>query len=279
MATAPKPPPPPPSKAPPPAPNSRQAAPARSFGISRGTETGRGKKIVIFGPGGVGKSTLAALLSNIGIDPLFLDIDEGTDALAVARVSPTPETFEDVRAILQGPAVNDFGGVVLDSATKAEEYSTSFVCRTVPHEKGKRIESIEDYGFGKGFTHVYEAFLLLLSDLDALTRKGKHVVLIAHECVANVPNPSGEDWIRYEPRLQSPASGKFSIRHRVKEWCDHLLFIGYDVAVEDGKGKGAGTRCIYPNERPECMAKSRTLDEPIPYHKDDAEVWRRIFNK
>ena len=29
------------------------------------------------------------------------------------------------------------------------------------------------------------------------------------------PNPAGEDWLRYEPRLQSPNSGKASIRLRV----------------------------------------------------------------
>ncbi len=103
---------------------------------------------------------------------------------------------------------------------------------------------------------------------------------IAHECTANVPNPSGEDWIRYEPRLQSPPSGKGSIRHRVKEWCDHLLFIGFDVHVDsDGKGQGAGTRTIHPVEYPTHWAKSRELAEPIPYYRNDAELWRQLFQR
>ena len=34
-----------------------------------------------------------------------------------------------------------------------------------------------------------------------------NVILICHDCTATVPNPTGEDWLRYEPRLQSPGSG------------------------------------------------------------------------
>src|SRR5690606_13160109 len=138
---------------------------------------------------------------------------------------------------------------------------------------------IEGYGFGKGLTHLYETFLQVLGDLDGMIRRNKFVICTAHECTANVPNPAGEDWIRYEPRLQSPASGKNSIRHRVKEWCDHLLFVGYDVAVEDGKGVGAGTRTIYPCELPICMAKSRDLADPIPYPKGSANLWKKLLNK
>ena len=80
-----------------------------------------------------------------------------------------------------------------------------------------------------------------------------------------------------EPRLQSPASGKASIRLRVREWADHVLFIGYDVTVKDGKGKGSGTRTIYPCELPFCMAKSRTLAEPMPFPKYDTTLWTHLF--
>jgi len=236
--------------------------------------------VVIYGPGGIGKSSLCKSLEEVGSVPLFIDIEGGTHELDIARICAT--TLEGVRDILHGPQVDEFGAVVIDTGTKLEELCSDFVIRTVPHEKGtqyKIIKSIEDYGFGKGLTHIYEAFMLVLSDLDALARRGKQACIICHECIATAQNPGGEDWLRYEPRLQSPASGKYSIRHRVKEWTDHLLFIGYDVAVKDGRGVGSGTRCIYPNERPDCWAKSRTLDEPIPYEKDDAEVWRRIFNQ
>jgi hypothetical protein len=104
------------------------------------------------------------------------------------------------------------------------------------------------------------------------------VILICHDCCTTVPNPQGEDWQRYEPRLQSPSSGKASIRLRVREWADHVFFLGYDVDVKDGKGRGSGTRTLWPVEMPHCMAKSRRLSDPIPVYPNDPAVWNALFS-
>jgi hypothetical protein len=102
--------------------------------------------------------------------------------------------------------------------------------------------------------------------------------MICHDCATTCPNPQGEDWLRYEPRLQSPNSGKASIRLRCREWADHVLFMGYDVSVKDGKGQGSGTRTIYPVELPHCMAKSRTTTTPIFVDQPKGEIWDSILN-
>jgi len=112
--------------------------------------------------------------------------------------------------------------------------------------------------------------------LDTHYKAGINVVLICHDCTTNVPNPSGDDFIRYEPRMQSPTSGKNSIRSLLKEWADHLLFIGYDVSVKDGKGEGSGTRTIYPAEMPTHLAKSRILADPIVYEQGSDELWKNL---
>lgn len=232
---------------------------------------------MLYGPGGVGKTKLASLMKDVGVKPLFIDLEQGSLHLDVSRIDQI-ETWEDMRSVLHGDICNDFDAIVIDSGTKAEELATAWVIANVKHEKGKPIHSIEDYGFGKGLVHVYETFLQLLGDLDALHRRGKHIVLICHECVSNAPNPAGDDWMRYEPRLQSPTSGKNSIRHRVKEWCSHLLYVGYDVSVDEGgKGKGHGSRTIYPTEQAAWWAKSRTLADPIPYEDGDAELWKQLI--
>jgi hypothetical protein len=247
-------------------------------GISRGVQA-TAHKIVQYGPGGIGKSKLASLLSLVGIEPLFIDLENGTKFLDVARIEP--QSLDELRAALHdSQLLAPFGAVVLDSGTKAEELATAWMLANIRHEKGTLCESIEDYGYGKGYTHLYETFMLLLGDLDAVARGGRHVVMICHDCTATVPNPASADYIRYEPRLQSPASGKFSIRNRVREWCDHMLYIGYDVAVgSDGKAKGSGTRAIYTTERPTHVSKSRTLNETIPYTDGDPAIWNRLFNK
>ncbi len=260
---------------------SAATAEVRPVSISRGVKKNVGHKIVIYGPGGVGKSELCALLSTIDIEPLFVDVEEGTLFLDVARVSPTPRSWDEVRAIYRNrELLEPFGAVVTDSFTKLEEQAVAWVLANIKHEKGHHVSSVEGYGFGKGLTHIYETFIQILGDLDAVSRMGKHVVAICHDCTSEVPNPGGENWIRYEPRLQSPSSGKNSIRHRVKEWCDHLLYIGFDIAVnEDGKAQGSGTRAIYPTELPTHWAKSRLLSEPIPYAQGDANLWRQLFEK
>lgn len=279
-ATLAKPPIPPPPKVPPPP--ARSGNGLSSANLSSVSESdgllSLPEKVVIYGPGGVGKTELVANLQQMGKTVKIIDLDEGSHKHHVKRVRGISD-WATLRTYIQDDSKwEDVDVLCIDSVTKAEELAVAHTIQTVPHEKGHKVTSVEGYGFGKGFQHVYDTFLPLLADLDRHVRAGRSVVLICHECVANVPNPSGEDFIRYEPRLQSPSSGKASIRHRLKEWCDHLLFVGYDVAVNsDGKGTGAGTRTIYPVELPTHWAKSRTLADPIVYRKGSFDVWTQLF--
>lgn len=235
-----------------------------------------GHRAVIYGPGGIGKTTLCSQLPG---PVAFFDLDESLGRLNIDGVQPVDgvESWQDMRDALKSDGWDDIKSIVVDSATKAEELAVAHTLATVMHEKGNRVTSIEGYGFGKGFQHVFEVFLPLLADLDRHCRAGRNVVLICHDCTSNVPNPAGDDWLRYEPRLQSPSSGKASIRLRVREWADHVLFCGYDVDVDkEGKGRGAGTRTIYTAELPHCMAKSRTTTETIPL-TEGVDVWGTII--
>lgn len=257
--------------------NGAGAKPGRTeFRIQSGISANQPHRIAMYGPGGVGKTELASLLKNVGINPLFIDLEDGTRFLPVDRIGDV-RTFDDLRACLQSNVMDSYDAVIIDSATKAEEMSIAWTLDNVKTEKGNQVTSIEGYGWGKGYVHVYETFLFLLADLDALTRKGKHVVLICHDCTASVPNPGGDDWIRYEPRLQSNKSA--SIRNRVKEWADHLFYIGFDVESKNGKGIGSGTRTIYPVEMPTHWAKSRSLADPVPYIQGIPDLWEQLFGK
>jgi hypothetical protein len=247
--------------------------------VASGRRTGA-RRIVLYGPGKVGKSTLASLVPG---RVAFLDIEEGAGGLDVSYVEGIAG-FQDLRAILQGDLLKDFDTIVIDTMTKAQELALAYTLANVPHEKGHRVTSIEGYGFGKGYQFVYDTFMLLLGDLDRCVRRGQNVVLICHECVSNVPNPAGEDFIRYEPHLQSPPSGKASIRNRVVQWADDVLFVCWDVIAKDGKGKGGGTRSIWTVERPDHIAGSRrladgsALPESLPYeHEEDGRIWDLMF--
>jgi len=244
----------------------------------------QGHRVGLFGPGGIGKTTLAATAPGpVG----FIDLDDSLPILRpslgeldIRRVSGIAG-WQDMRDALHSDGWDDVRTIVIDSATKAEELSLEWTIRNVKHEKdGVVIRRIEDYGFGKGYQHNYETFLTLLSDLDQHVRAGRNVVLICHDCTATVPNPKGEDYIRWEPRLQNPSSGKASIRLRVREWLDHLLYVGYDVECakhHNGKAQGHGSRTIYPTEMPWCMAKSRTLADPVELVQFDTTLWNKLL--
>ena len=271
--------------APPPPPRASAAAPNQAappgkviFGKVQVREA---RRIGIFGPGGVGKTTLAATAPG---PVAVIDLDESLSVLTELHgLDLRPVPVGDWKALLtalNAPGWEEIKTIVVDPATRTEEFAVAETILTVKHEKGNKVTCIEDYGYGKGYQHVYDTFLPLLGALDQHVRAGRNVVLVMHDCTANVPNPSGEDWIRYEPRMQSPVSGKASIRLRIREWLDDLLFMGFDVAVDkEGKGTGAGTRTIWPNELPHCMAKSRKLVEPIPMEKFSTVLWERLFAK
>ncbi len=269
---------PPARNAPPPPPPTR-----RAVLFERISDRNTGHRVLLYGPGGIGKTTLACHAPG---PVAVLDLDDSLPRLrpqladVEGQVQTVPEinTWGELRAALQSDGWDGIRSLVIDTATRAEELCAAHVIATVPHEKGHRVQRLEDYGYGKGAGHVFDTFLPLLAELDRHCRAGRNVILVAHDCTTTVPNPAGEDWLRYEPRLQSPASGKSSIRLRTREWADHVLFMGYDVNVKDGKGQGAGSRTLYPAELPHCMAKSRTCQLPIPVGGDSAAIWRTLFN-
>lgn len=255
------------------------AAPTKPVTVSRGKVIAP-QRIVIVGTAAIGKSELAANIKQVGIEPIFFDIERGSNNLDVARVSDI-ETLDDLRAGLHSEEIlKDYGAVVIDSGTMAQELCEAWTVANVRTEKGNTVKAVSEYPYGKGVEYVYDTFLLLLGDLDAQLRRGRHVIVICHQCTEHVPNAQGEDYLQYQPRLQSPKSGKASIRHRIAEWADHLFFIGYDKHVnDDGKAIGSGTRTIYSSELPSYWAKSRTLSEPIVYQKGSALLWQQLLEK
>lgn len=261
------------TRTPPPRPASNGAvtpAQPKTFSRSRG-RLQSAIAVVLYGTGGIGKSSLAAMAPT----PLFIDIERSTSALDVDRVDGV-ETWADLRAFLNGNNFDGVRSVVIDSATAAEELCRKHVIANVKTDKGATVTSIEGYGWGKGYVHLFEEWRRLLGDLDNHRRAGRNVVLICHERIGKMPNPAGEDYIRYEPRLYH--GNQASILHPTKEWADEVLFVSYDVAASDGKAKGSGTRTIYSVETATHIAKTRRLTgEPIVFAKGGADVWNMLM--
>lgn len=239
----------------------------------------RGDRILLYGTGKIGKSTLASYLPA----PYFLDVEASTTKMDVRydvdlRHAPTwPMLRGKIEAIAQSPP-KGMRSVVIDTVTVVEELIAEFVIGTRKTEKGKPVDSLEGYGWGKGWKFLSEEFSALLDPLDRIAEAGINVCLVAHECASPVPNPYGEDFIRWEPSLyDGDKKGRGSIRARLKNWADHILFVGYDMDVEEGKARGSGTRTVYTQELPTHMAGSRTKQGSFVYTTNDpGAVWREL---
>lgn len=265
----------------------------------------RGKRAVLYGPGGWGKTSIAAMAPGA----IIIDLERRTGHVAeklaahnvplkrIASIGEDPnatdpgdsinaaEGFADVRHVLHNYDLWAPGStVVIDSMTKLEEWCWQWVVANIRGDKGATVTEIEGYGYGKGYTHGFEQMCKVLQDLDVLANRGVNSILICHDCVANFDDPVqvGEHK-RYEPRLYRSGSGNTDTRLRVREWADAVLFGTYDMKREkDGRVTGQGTRAIYTQERPGFMAKSSLPSDQSQVgvaHEFDGNIWNLIFGQ
>lgn len=228
--------------------------------IMRGKISGA-KKVVIYGPEGIGKSTFASQFP----DPVFIDTEGSTRELDVARL-PEPASWtylkEEVRYVIDHPDV--CRTLVIDTADWAERLAIE----SVLNEYNKN--GIEDFGYGNGYRYVYERFGELLNLLTQVVSKGIHVVLTAHAALRKFEQPDEMgSYDRYAMKLID--SPKTSICATVKEWADIVLFANYKtIVVTDNKTKKTkaqgGRRVMYTTHHSCWDAKNRYgLPDELPF--------------
>ena len=213
----------------------------------------RPQRVVIYGVESVGKSTFAAQFPK----PLFLDIEGGTAHLDVDRVSI--DSWKQLGECIAEVGKTDYGTVVIDSADWAERLAVEDLLAA------NKKQSVEDFGFGKGWVMAAEKMSRFLGALDRLIEGGKNVVVIAHSKVQRTEPPDIlAAYDRYELKLSKQSSPL------VKEWADELWFFRFktkSVTNDGGKAKGIGgkERVIYTTHSAAYDAKTRSgLPDEIP---------------
>lgn len=214
----------------------------------------KAKKVVLYGPEGIGKSSLAMHFPN----PIFIDTEGSTTELDVQRL-PKPSSWQMINQQVQwvkqqGPS--RFGTLVIDTIDWAEMQCNEAVC--AQHNK----KGIEDFGYGKGYIYSAEEFGRFLNLLSDVIEAGIHVVLTAHSQIVKFEQPDEMGaYDRYQLKLGAKTGSRTAAL--VKEWADMVLFINYktfSVATDDKgnkrKGQG-GARTIYATHHPAWDAKNR----------------------
>ncbi len=216
------------------------------------------KKVVLYGPEGIGKSTFASHFP----DPVFIDTEGSTNALDVARFD---EDFSDWNKILEAAdfvlANPGMKTLVVDTTDWAEQACINFL-----NEK-HRTDNILTMDYGKGSLFVVAEFEKLLNKLTAVVAKGVNVVLLAHAAMRKqeLPEEMGA-FDRWELKLQSK-----QVKAMVKEWAHMVLFANYKtMVIEDSKSHSkkaqGGKRVMYTEHHPTWDAKNRYgLDECVEF--------------
>lgn len=216
-------------------------------------------KVVLYGPEGIGKSTFASRFP----DPVFIDTEGGTKRLNVARL-PAPTSWQmlmdEVAEVARGSV--PCGTLVIDTADWAEKLCMEGVCAKY------KVNSIEAFNYGKGYTYAKEEFAHLLDALEEVLAAGKHVVVTAHAQISRFEQPdavgSYDRWTMKTSKQVAPL---------LREWCDMLLFANYKTIVEkSGTSQNArnkasgGKRMLYTTHNPCWDAKNRFgLPDEVPF--------------
>lgn len=236
-----------------------------SLAVRRG-RIPRPQKVVIYGPEGVGKSTLASQTP----EPVFLDTEGGTHHLDVVRFDSAATWDEITAAVAQlGKADHPFKTLIVDTADWLEKRLAEHLCRKA------NKDSIEDFGYGKGWVQLGEEFARFLSSLDALLARGMHVVFLAHSTVRKfeAPDQAGS-YDRFELKLSKQAAPL------LKEWADVVLFANYVTRIaekDNGKTRAVGgkERVLFASHTAAWDAKNRHgLPDKLPFN---AEALAPVF--
>ncbi len=220
------------------------------------------KKVLIYGPEGIGKSTFASRFP----EPLFIDTEGSTKEMDVSR-TPAPTSWamlmEQASYVKNHPDI--CRTLVIDTLDWAEQMCVEHVCA----KYGKT--GIEDFGYGNGYVYAKEEFGRFLNRLEEIVKTGTHIVLTAHAQMRKFEQPDEIGaYDRWELKLGKKTTSQTS--PLVKEWADMVLFANYktfSVAVDD-KGKKhkaqGGARVMYTTHHPCWDAKNRYgLPDEMPF--------------
>jgi hypothetical protein len=210
------------------------------------------EKVIIYGPEGVGKSTLASKFPN----PLAIDTEGSTKKLDMARLD-RPTSWPMLMDQIQHIKADHMGylTLIVDTADWAELLCSQDVCN-----KNSKA-GIEDFGYGKGYQYLAEEFAKLLHLLEDVVESGMHVVITAHATLRKFDQPDEMgSYDRWSLKLQKKTAPL------LMEWADMVLFANYKTYVINVDGQGAdkgknkaqgGKRVMYTSHHPAWDAKNR----------------------
>lgn len=233
--------------------------------------------VTLFGEGGMGKTTLAAMFPK----PVFIRTEDGTASLQGnenVSLFPLATSSKDVMDAIEALATqdHDFKTLVIDSITQLATIIESEIVAEDP--KAKSINQAGG-GYGAGYSTASDRHRIIRDWAGALAyEKGMNVVFIGHADTENMDLPDMDAYTRYSVRMH-----KKSVPHYTDN-VDAVCMIRLKTFT---RGDGDKKRAISTGEReiicfPQAasVTKNRfSIDKPLTFTFDGGNPFDNFVAK
>jgi GTPase SAR1 family protein len=198
----------------------------------------RPRKILIYGPPKIGKSTLTGATK----DALMIPTEDRVDHIQCKK-TPIPNQLEDVFEVIQYLAneKHPFKRLIIDTIDWLEPLIHDYVCRKNGF-KSITDDHNKETAFQKGLKyHAVAGWKEFLAGLDYLRDSGIGIVLVAHDAIIKHDPPDGDS---YDKSVMKIDKNALSV---VEEWADMIGYYNRKVFVKTEEGRSG--KAVNANNR------------------------------
>lgn len=233
--------------------------------------------MTLFGEGGMGKTTLAAMMPK----PVFIRTEDGTASLVgnegvalFPLASRSQDVFDAIEALASQP--HDYKTLVLDSITQLATLIESEIVAADP--KAKSINQAGG-GYGAGYNTAAEMHRKVREWAGALAYdKGMNIVFIGHADTETMDLPDYDPYARYTIRMH-----KKSLPH----YTDNVDLVGFIRLKTYLTGTGEKKRAVSTADReiichPQASSVTKNrfgIDKPVQFTFDGGNPFNDFVAK